>query len=56
MLESRIPTASEYNGTKLFEEQVRTIDPRLLGAFEEIFIRHQMHSHFGVDLLRRHQM
>jgi hypothetical protein len=38
MLESWIPTASEYNGIKLFEEHVHTIDPQLLGALGEIYV------------------
>jgi hypothetical protein len=54
VLDQSIPTPSQYNSIRHFDEQVHSILPERLRDIGNILVKHVMHSNFGVSLLHRH--
>ncbi|QSS58396.1 hypothetical protein I7I51_07822 [Histoplasma capsulatum] len=54
-VERTISNALSFDEIKSFEEQEKEVDKAALKAFEDIFVKHSMHTKLGAGLLHRHE-
>lgn len=54
-MERTISNALSFDEIKSFEEQEKEVDKAALKAFEDIFVKHSMHTKLGAGLLHRHE-
>ncbi|MCJ1386619.1 hypothetical protein MMC17_009745 [Xylographa soralifera] len=55
MIDRSVIPAFVYNDIRAFEEQDQALNPRVLKAIAEIFVRNQMQHRYSAGILHRHQ-